>query len=335
MIRKLLVCLFNDKFKLPRELPFYEEVLKDCKFFSISPQIYVLLKQRNLLHETPYFFQTALRHSYIWALSQNLLLRNETEQIYHAFEREKLYIIPLNGTGFVESYFGDIGGRLKTKLHFLVRIEDREQAADALKLMGYTLHEGHKYVSGSLTFLRALSNSSTPYTVVLHAESLHYYHSRAHLLRIEHLFWERAVPLKPFNFVKQLSPIDTFHLITMHDWNMREKSFKYVLDILLMMERCQGRFDFASIFSEASEMHNYRRMSKVLKIVLDMFPELTFVRPLCFIIKPRNRRKLYFYRNEMFEPLRLKAKRTFRKSFDYDTLGDGIRAFFRWIQILD
>jgi hypothetical protein len=330
LIRKLIVCLFNDKYKLSSELAFYEEVLKDCNFFSVSPQIYVLLKQRNLLHETPYFFQAALRRSYIRALSQNLLLRNETEQIYHAFEREKLDVIPLIGTGFVESFFGDIGGRLKTKLHFFVRIEDRERAADTLKLIGYAHHEGNKYVHGALTFSRTISYSASPYTVVLHAESLEYYHRRARLLSMERRIWERAIPLKPFVFVKQLSSIDTFHLITMNDWNKREKSFKYVLDILLVMERCQGKLDYASILSEASNMHNYRRMLKVLKIVLHMYPELPFVRHLCFIIPPRKRRNSHLFQNILSEPFRLQANRTFRKNFDYDTLVDGFRAFFRW-----
>ncbi|WP_257987918.1 nucleotidyltransferase family protein [Bacillus sp. V33-4] len=147
----LIKALYDPQVPLPKD--FYEQLLEELEYFSVSSQIYVLLKQQGKLEQTPQFFQERLKEKYIKVLYQNIFIKNQTEQILTHFETQGIDVIPLKGTVFAEKYFGHIGARPTSDIDVLIKAAEVEKAIECVKSLGFDAEKeripGHFHCSYS------------------------------------------------------------------------------------------------------------------------------------------------------------------------------------------
>ncbi|GMA61153.1 hypothetical protein GCM10025859_15930 [Alicyclobacillus fastidiosus] len=102
------------------------------------------------------------------------------------------------------------------------------------------------------------------------------HHSR---MKVKDL-WKNSVPVREYQFIRELSVQNTFYAICLHGANHRMESFKYVLDIVQMIQRCRREIDYPRLFAQARDDGTAKRISAVLAYVYQQFPHLHEVKPL-------------------------------------------------------
>jgi hypothetical protein len=286
LLISLIHVLYNPELVLPHESGFYERSLEEIEHFSLSPQIYHLLKQRELLHKTPPFFQERLRQESNKALYQNILIRNQTMMILKQFEEYGIRVIPLKGVLFAEKYFGHIGARWTSDIDLLIHRSDLKKAAECVKSLGFAVEEEPLPAHFHCSFSKQLPHSSIPLMVEIHWDLLKENTSN---LKIE-AFWKQARPYRDFQFVQELSDYHTFYMICLHGWKHYLNSLKYFIDIMQMIYRLNKQLDYSVLWQNAEVDKTLRRMKRTLKIVYDQFPQLDIIKAL-----PIQRRKDFWW----------------------------------------
>ncbi|MFC3884794.1 nucleotidyltransferase family protein [Bacillus songklensis] len=266
----LIQALYDSRTSLPSDEEFYKQAIEDIEFFSISSQIYHLLKQQEKLEQTPIFFQEFLKQKYNEALYQNLFIKNQMELIFKEFENAGIPIIPLKGITFAEKYFGHLGARGTSDIDLLIKIPDLEKAIDCVKSLGYTTEEEYIPSHFHCSFSKHIPGSPVPLTVEIHWTLLK---EKTSNLRIEE-FWIEAKPLKPYNYVMELSDYHTFYMICLHGWKHNMNSLKYFIDIIQMICSLHETLDYSRLFKDAASHKTFKRVIRTLSIVYYQFPQL-------------------------------------------------------------
>ncbi|WP_318618561.1 nucleotidyltransferase family protein [Priestia megaterium] len=279
MLDKLITYLYDSNADLPSHADFYYEVIKEIELYFISPQVYSLLKEKGKLGNTPLFFQTRLKQKYQETLYQNLFIKNQTDHIVRKFEEEQIEVIPLKGVYFAEKYFGHIGARGTSDIDILVKRKDINKATEAVKSMNFEIEEEFIPSHFHSSFSKEIPGSAIPLTVEIHWDILK---EKTANFNIQE-FWDQAVSLEGFQFVKALSDYHTFYMICLHGWRHNLDSPKHFLDIIQMIDVVKDQISYRTLFKDAKRHQTYKRMVRTLSIVYSQYSMLDDIKELSSI----------------------------------------------------
>lgn len=270
MIIKLLKSLFNQPATLPNEPISYEQLLEDIEFFSISAQIYHLLKKHNLLDQTPHFFQEKLKHNCTKVLYQNIFIKSEWEKIASSFEKSEIATIPLKGVTFAEKYFGNLGARPTSDIDILIKPHNITEAIDLIQSLGFIIEQEQIPTHFHCSFSKNLPNSTIPLTV-----ELHWNITREDTASVDiEEFWCEAKLSQTYRYIYELSEYHTFYMICLHGWRHNLNSLKYFIDIMQLIYVSNDKIEYDRLFREATSHQTYTRLLRTLSVVYKLFPQL-------------------------------------------------------------
>lgn len=298
-----------------------QSTLKEITGEGIGPQVYFLLKSKKVLHLLPEFFRQALKKDFENGYFQNLFIQMELKRILNRFEGLQIEVIPLKGTIFAEKYFGSLGARTTSDIDLLVHQRDLKKAVDAIKQFGFTIEEkripGHFHCSYS----KNLPGSPVPLTVELHWGIVVEKTARFPIRE----FWEEAVPIDGFSFVKQFSDYHTFYFICLHGWRHNLDSLKYFIDIIQMIHLLRDTLDYDRLLRDSANHQTRKRMVRTLAIVYQQFPHLNEIKKLPFS------KKITIHQTEKAGILRYLDFIDYQ-FFSYDTARHTLIELRRWIR---
>ncbi|MDQ0242577.1 hypothetical protein J2S09_000113 [Bacillus fengqiuensis] len=323
----LIQKLYDSRTPLPSDEKFYKQAIEDIEFFSISSIAYHLLKQQGKLDQTPSFFQDRLKKTYHETLYLNLFIKSETKRIFSAFEDAGISMIPLKGVTFAEKYFGHIGARGTSDIDLLIKKSDLQKAIDYVKALGYTTEEEFIPAHFHCSFSKHIPGSPVPLIVEIHWDLLKENTSN---LRIEE-FWNEATPLKPYNYVMELSDYHTFYMICLHGWKHQMNSLKYFIDIIQMIHVSKEGLDYSRLCKDAASHKTYKRIIRTISIVYAQFPELENQKEL-----PMRRKRKLWWEYEGIREVHAKTARqyvnfAYFQFLDFDTTYHRFIAIVRWL----
>ena len=304
MIVKLLKSLYSQPPTLPIESISYEQLLEDIEFFSISAQIYYLLKKHNLLEQTPLFFQESLKKNYTKVLYQNIFIKSEWEKIASLFDKSGILTIPLKGVTFAEKYFENIGARPTSDIDILIKPNNINQAIELIKSLGFIIDQDPIPSHFHCSFSKRLPNSPIPLTVEIHWNIMR---EDTSSIDIED-FWNNAQPLQNYNYIYELSEYHTFYMICLHGWRHNLDSLKYFLDIMQLIYILGEKVDYDKLFQDAASHETLKRLIRTLSIVYGLFPELDNIKEL------KLKRSTTYWR---FDNIRYPKNRRLSKYIDF------------------
>ncbi|NQX66750.1 nucleotidyltransferase family protein [Paenibacillus alba] len=313
MIIPLIQALYDPHTRIPRDLPFYEQAIKEIERGALSSQIYYLLKQCDRWAQVPLFFQERLTEQYHTTLCLNLFIKHQTDQLLRELESLGIPVIPLKGVYFAEKYFGHLGARATTDIDVLLHKGDLKQAIACVKLLGYTIEQEGVSSHFHASFSKQLPHSEIPLTVELHWDLL--IEKTSNLTISE--FWKQATPMASFQFVKELSEYHTFYMICLHGWSHYMDSPKYFIDIIQMLHRHSDHIHYSHLFQDAAVHQTLRRMIRTLVHVYAHFPHLSDIKELPI----QHKNKLYGkYQTTKPRNFELFASKIYHKFFNFDSL---------------
>jgi hypothetical protein len=327
VIISLIQALYDPRIPIPHDWDNYEKVLEDIEFFAISPQIYYLLKQQDQLAQTPSFFQARLKQNYDETLLLNIFIKHQTEQIFRGFEEKAIPAIPLKGVSFAEIYYGHIGARGTSDIDLLIKKADVEKAIECVKALGFTKEQERSPSNFHWGFSKPLPHSPIPLTVELHWDVLN---ENTSDLRIAE-FWNQAMPLQSYRYIKELSDFHTFYMICLHGWRHKMNALKYFIDIIQMVHVLQDQLQYTELFKAAATHRTLKRITRTLSIVYHHFPHLEWVIELPF----PNRAYLWWDYNAIRNLDRRTIKQyvnlIYYEFFDFDTVKHSFAALINRI----
>jgi hypothetical protein len=324
---QLIQALYDPRIAIPRDPDFYEKSLEDIEYFSVSSQIYFLLKQQGKLEQTPSFFQKRLEQKYNEALYPNILIKSQSERLLKNFEETGISVIPLKGISFAEKYFGHVGARGTSDIDLLIKPLDLEKAINCVKSMGFTIEQEHIPSHFHWSFSKQLPNSSIPLTVELHWHLLKDNTSDLNMNE----FWNQAKPAHSFTYIKEMSEFHTFYMICLHGWRHNLDSLKYFLDIIQMIHSVNKQFDYNDLFKRAAEHNTLRRITRTLAIVYHHFPHLELIKELPLQKRTRLWWDYKAIRDSNYKPIEVYLNFFYYEFFDFDTIKHSFAALFRFL----
>ncbi|EGL19567.1 MULTISPECIES: nucleotidyltransferase family protein [unclassified Paenibacillus] len=253
-----LIRFMNDLYVVHGAFSFTEEeygqIAEDLDLFSITAQVYHMLKEKGRLGELPLFLQDRLKRKAEATLFQNLLLKTETDRLLRLFEEAELSVMLLKGVHFAETYFGHIGARGTTDIDLLVEPDHLNKAIEIVESAGYGIQE--TYGSDHHIVLQKTNAQRIQIDV-----EVHWALARNELYKIDHKsFWLRSSPLSDFSYVRQLSPEDVFYMICLHGAQHYMISPRYSLDILHLTQIKPQIFDWDVIYRRMEAEHTRNRI---------------------------------------------------------------------------
>ncbi|RKD23157.1 hypothetical protein BEP19_13140 [Ammoniphilus oxalaticus] len=326
MLRPFITTLHDPELPLPSETTWYEKALTDIEHFSISPQILFYLEQRNAVHQTPVFFQKALKQQANQAFLQNLYIKRKMEQILAAFEEAHIYVIPLKGTHFIETYFGKLSARWTSDIDLLIPQAELSQAAAVVRDLGFTIDEEPIPAHFHLSFSQALPHSNIPLTVELHWGLLQ---ERTSQLSMDE-FWAESKPIQTSEYIRELSDYHTFYMICLHGWRHHLNCLKYFIDILRVISVIGPQFDWKRLEREMIRQGTEQRIRKTLSIVYQQFPHL---KPVNIFPLTSNTTRWWEYeaiRNHDYKTYKQYANMFCFEFLDFDSPRDRLRKLATW-----
>jgi hypothetical protein len=327
LVISLIQALYDPRKHVPHDLD-YKTALADIEFFAISSQVYYLLKRRGQWDRMPSFFKERLAQKYNESLYPNILIKNQTEQLLEKFEHAGIPAIPLKGIRFAEKYFGHIGARGTSDIDLLIKTTDLEKAIACVKSQGYTLEQGHIPSHFHWSFSKPIPHSPVPLTVELHWDFLKESTSN---LKIEE-FWEQAIPLESYRYIRELTDLHTFYMICLHGWRHNLNSLKYFIDIIQMLHVMGDQFEYPDLFKAAATHQTLKRITRTLAIVYHYFPHLQMVKELPLRKKTRLWWDYKAMRNIKERNFRLYVNWVYYHLFDFDTSKHSLQVMVSWIR---
>ncbi|CAG7613266.1 hypothetical protein PAESOLCIP111_01582 [Paenibacillus solanacearum] len=271
MILPLLRSLYDSRSALAWTPSQYEIALKEIELFSLSSQVYHLMKHRGI-DQTPDFFAEKLREKYTKGLHQNLFMKHKEQESINRFESEGLKVIPLKGVHFAERYFGYFAARVSSDIDLLVPASQLDASIACLQKMGYRFeiikdHHARLHDKDGLMI------------------ELHWTLDKQHWsdLHIEP-FWRDAEVFKEYSYVKQMSDLHTFYFICLHGARHQMDSIRYLLDIVQMIHQCGDKLSYKELMEQAAYDKTSKRIQAALSIVYQQFPHLHEIKPLPFCV---------------------------------------------------
>jgi hypothetical protein len=271
VINQFIQGLYMPNFALPKEEGFYKQLIEYAERYAICSQIYHLLSKQEQLENTPLFFQKRLKQKYHETLYQNVLIKNQTDQLLTKFEEINVEVIPLKGVYFADNYFGHIGARWTSDIDLLIREENVEKAMECVKSLGFDTEEEFIPSHFHCSFSKEIPGSPLPLTVEIHWNILKNTTSNFEIERL----WDEAVPLKRSNCIKLLSDYHTFYMICLHGWRHNLDSPKYFLDIIQLINVVGDSIDYSNLLHDAKNDKTLKRMIRTLSKVYREFPILS------------------------------------------------------------
>jgi hypothetical protein len=304
-------AIYNTKEPLPKDKNFYHKALNDIYHDGIESQVYFLLKQQEMLEQTPPFFRAWLKERYEKGLYQNLFIKNQTDQILRAFEDLGIDVIPLKGVYFAKEFFGDIGARITSDIDLLIRNRDLKKVIQLIHTLGFTVEE--EQISGHFhcSFSKPIPYSQFPLVVEIHWSIVKENTSRFNIDD----FWAQAKSVAGSSHILELSPNHTFYMIVLHGWRHNLDSMKYFIDIIQVLHKYSLKIDYQEIFTLAASHQTRKRMARTLSIVYQEFPHLNDLKELSI----KKKKSLWKYRP-------VKGLKLYADFFDYQFLSfDSVR----------
>ena len=268
----LLHILYDSRIGLPNDSAYYWGLLDDIEKSNVHAQTYTIMKQVGRLEATPVFFQQILKERFQRVLFQNIVIKNQTNQILSEFEERGVEIIPLKGTAFAERHFGHLGARQTSDIDLLIKPTNMNQAIDIVKSLGYTEERKQIPFHFHRSYSKVLPGSPIPLTVELHWDILK---QNTANFRIEEL-WEESSSITGSLYIKQLSNFHLFYMICLHGWRHNMDSLKYFIDIIQLISNLD--IDFKRLLKDASRHKTRKRIIRTLSIVYHQLPTLCLVK---------------------------------------------------------
>ncbi|QNG58496.1 nucleotidyltransferase family protein [Bacillus sp. PAMC26568] len=310
MIITFIQSLYNQTKLLDKESD-YKSLIEDIHHFSIEPQVYHLLKQHDRLNETPAFFTDYLKKAADQILLQNLFIKVQMEKILKLFETQKIDTIPLKGVYFAEKYFGHIAARSTSDIDLLVHLKDKQKIDKLLRHLGYSYEKDGPSNHFHCSYRKNLPGSPIPLRVEIHWNLLKENTSNLDIAD----FWEHAVPLCSFQYVKELSHQHAFYMIVLHAWRHNLDSLRHFIDVIQMVYVLENKICSESLFNQAKKDKTLKRVQRTLRIVYRVFGELKNPEQLSV---PKNYGKWWEYKK--IRDREYRSLRVYLDFFDFEYL---------------
>lgn len=317
MSRELVRAIYDPLRKLPEYSDFYKDAISEVDHFGIASQIYYLLKKTGQLENTPYFFQNQLEDKYKQVLSSNRFIKKKTEELFKAFEHNRVEVIsmPLKGASLSEKYFQNTGARPASHIDLLVKKKDLSSAIKLVNSLGYKSEKKSNEKQLYVSFRKDLPSSDIPLKVELHWSIIR---ENTASFAIDQ-FWGRASSVEGYYHVKELSDSDAFYFICLYSWRHNLYSLSHFMDILQMLHFIGEKINYPELLALARSQKTYKRIVRTLSIVYREFPHLYLVNPL-----PRKKSLLFWDYQALLPGKRKKVKHYLdqidHQYFSYDTL---------------
>lgn len=271
----LLHSIYDPGTPVPRDEAYYDRIFPVLKANMICPQVYCLMREKDLLSLVPGTFREALKQEFGKTVVNNLLLRQTLEAVLKRLDSEGLSAIPLKGIRFNERVFGHFAARPNSDIDLLIRPEDLQRAVGLLTGLGFVMA---KQVHNHAVMLKPTGEGQEPLAV-----ELHWSLEKPNWAELDHgRFWSQSVPLAGFRHVRELSTAHLFYSICLHGIRHRMDAFKFLLDIVHMIVQFPDELDYGMLLEEAARDKTKRRIMVALSIVYGQFPFLHGIKPLLF-----------------------------------------------------
>ncbi|MFS0836745.1 nucleotidyltransferase family protein [Paenibacillus sp. 1P03SA] len=247
----------------------YGQIAEDLDLFSITAQVYHMLKEKGRLGELPLFLQDHLKRKAEATLFQNLLLKTETDRLLRLFEEAGLQVLLLKGVYFSERYYGGFGVRGTTDIDVFVRPENLSEAAAIVETLGFERFD-ESDASHHVVFTREGASGRLPITVEIHWGLVEF---RTASIDYES-FWSQSLPLKDYAHIRRMNDSDTFYSICLHGSQHRMNSLRYFLDVVHLLLQADIESYRKGVVQRAVRERTLKRMKAVLGAVAYLFPGL-------------------------------------------------------------
>ncbi|MGE6229115.1 nucleotidyltransferase family protein [Paenibacillus chitinolyticus] len=273
-----LIRFMNDLYVVHGAFSFTEEeygqIAEDLDLFSITAQVYHMLKEKGRLGELPLFLQDHLKRKAEATLFQNLLLKTETDRLLRLFEEAGLQILLMKGIYFSERYYGGFGVRGTTDIDLLIQPENLSAAAAIVETLGFERFD-ESDASHHVVYTREGAAGRLPITVEIHWGLVEF-----RTADIDYdLFWSQSLPLQNYVHIRRMSDSDTFYSICLHGSQHRMNSIRYFLDVVHLLQNADVESVRKGVVQRAAREYTVKRMKTVLAAVDYLFPGLPVIVP--------------------------------------------------------
>jgi len=272
-----LIRFMNDLYVVHGAFSFTEEeygqIAEDLDLFSITAQVYHMLKEKGRLGELPLFLQDHLKRKAEATLFQNLLVKHETDSVLRMFEANQVDVFIMKGVYFSEKYYGNVGARGTTDIDLLVKPDQVARAIPVIREAGFEIFERNN------TAHHALYKRKNQNGVAIYIE-LHWCLSAEDNERIDYeSIWNRSECLSNFSHIKVMAYEDTLYAICLHGINHQMKSLRYFLDIIQLVQSHPNRIDWNGLLERARFERTLNRIRMALYLVRQLFPSVMLPDP--------------------------------------------------------
>lgn len=270
MIKPLIRALYDSSIEMTVDDHLADYIIEH----SLTPQVYHLLHDQHKWSQVPVVIQKKLKKNYTPVFLFNMFLKSQTELLLAQFEDMCVEVMPIKGVYFAEKYFGHLGARGTTDIDILIRKKDIDKAIAVVRSMGFEIEEeevpGHFHISYSKT----APGTSIKVKVEIHWDILK--ESTSNFKVAE--FWDGALRVEKYQYVKMLSDYHTFYLMCLHGWRHNLDSPKHYLDIIQMIYVVGHHFNYEDLLRDAKAHQTFKRMLRTLSIVYSEYPMLERVK---------------------------------------------------------
>ena len=279
MIIPFLTSLYESRVHKEDWQDRWDELLHEIQLYSLSSQVFHLIRQSGLSDRFPLSFMEALKFKAEKVMFHNMLVKRETVNVLKALEQEGIPVIPLKGVIFSERYFGGWAVRGTSDVDLLIRREDLERAVRCVRGLGFQKEDRYHSLHYHTEYFKDLPAVGESISVELHWNLLRKHTSE---IRMERL-WSSARPLVWADVsgacCKELPLDHTFYAICLHSSKHHMLSLKHVLDVVHLIYRYGPSIDLERIMQMAREDGTCRQVRAALTVAYRMFPGLNRILP--------------------------------------------------------
>lgn len=269
MLIPMLQALYDGDKPLAAHADDFRAIHQDIELFSITPQVYHLLKDSGRWEETPLPFREQLKLRYNQSLYHNLYMKHREAEVLKAFEEAECQVIPLKGIHFAERFFGHFAARVSSDIDLFVPWGLMESSRACIEAQGFEyeiLKDHHARFHREGLMIELHWTLDKQYWSDLDADR----------------FWSSAAELAPYRYIRDLSTLHTFYFICLHSARHQMDSMRYLLDIAHLLYKHGEAIDLDQLMGQAVLDKTSRRIQAVLSIVYEQFPGLAAIKPLPF-----------------------------------------------------
>ncbi|KRF35882.1 nucleotidyltransferase family protein [Paenibacillus sp. Soil787] len=269
LVLDFMKTLYNEEANFEFSEAEYEQIGSDLDEYSLAGMAYYMLRDSDRWLTLPAQLRSKLGSEFEYLVQQNFVIKVETERILNIFEKEGIEVIPLKGIPYSERFYGHFAVRGTGDIDLLIRQSSLPHAVRVLEELGYHFIEkdnrGYHEV-----YYRVVSDGSIPLLVELHWSIDN---PRLSEIRVED-FWDSALPIKNFQYIKQFNDLHTLYFICLHSMKHFMLSPRYIIDIAHLLHKSGEDFNIQQLLALSRKHHTSKRINAALSIVYDIFPDL-------------------------------------------------------------